>query len=80
VKNTRKNREKIVHRLTPHVESPTWGQVQRMAEVVIDRLGGPAGAAQGLSAESFYVLTILASLNLDEAKSAAFIFGKQYLT
>ncbi len=65
---------------TPHVESPTWGDLQRMAEVVIARLGGPVEAAKGLSAESFYALTILASLNLDEKKQKAFIFGKQYLT
>jgi len=67
-------------KVTPHVESPTWGHVQRMAEVVTDLLGGPQGAANKLSAESFYALTILASLNLDEGKANAFIFGKQYLT
>lgn len=67
-------------KFNPTVESPTWGDVQRMAEVVINRLGGPAGASQGLSAESFYALTILASLNLDEAKSKTFIFGRQYLS
>lgn len=66
--------------LGPRVESPTWGDLQRMAEVVIDKLGGPAGAANDLSYQSFYVLTLLASLNLDEKKSAAFIFGKQWLT
>lgn len=65
--------------IRPTIESPTWGAVQRMAEVVINRLGGPPGAAQGLSAESFYALLILASLNLDEKKAKAFIFGKQYL-
>lgn len=62
------------------VESPTWGQVQRMAEMVLARLGGPKGAADGLSYESFYTLSLLASLNLDETKSAAYIFGRQYLT
>lgn len=26
---------------TPHIESPTWGHLQRMAERVIEELGGP---------------------------------------
>ncbi len=64
----------------PRVESPTWGHLQRMAEVVINKLGGPRGAAEGLSAESFYALAILASLHLDATKAAAPIFGKRYLT
>lgn len=64
----------------PSIESPTWGDLQRMAEVVLDKLGGPEGAAKGLSWESFYTLSVLASLNLDDEKSKAFIFGKQYLT
>ncbi len=63
-----------------HVESPTWGDLQTMADVVLDTLGGPAGAANKLSARSFYALSILASLNLDEKKANGFIFGKQYLT
>lgn len=64
----------------PSVESPTWGHLHRMAKVVLEQLGGPAGAASKLSGESFYTLTVLASLNLDERKAAAFIFGRQYLT
>ncbi len=67
-------------KLRPSLESPTWGHLQRMAEVVIAKLGGPAGAASGLSYESFYTLSILASLNLDKAKADAPIFGKRYLT
>lgn len=64
----------------PSVESPTWGQLQRMAEVVMTKLGGPKGAADCLSWESFYALSILASLKLDENKATAPIFGKRYLT
>ena len=64
----------------PTVESPTWGNLQRTAEAVINALGGPKGAAHKLSWESFYTLTILASLNLDERKGKAFIFGRQYLS
>jgi hypothetical protein len=64
----------------PTVESPTWGDLHRMAEVVMSALGGPKGAADRLSWESFYTLTILASLNLDAKKSAAPIFGTKYLT
>lgn len=67
-------------KLRPTIESPTWGHVQRMAEVVLDKLGGPAGAANGLSWESFYTLSILAALNLDEAKANAPIFGKRFLS
>lgn len=67
-------------KIKPHVESPTWGHLQKMAEEVIDALGGPGGAAHDLSGRSFYALTLLASLMLDEKKSKAFIFGKQYLT
>ncbi len=70
----------VKEKVIPSVESPTWGHLHRMAEVVMRELGGPAGAAHKLSGESFMTLTILASLNLDEKKSAAFIFGKQYLT
>jgi hypothetical protein len=66
--------------LEMRVESPTWGDVKRMAEVVIERLGGQGGAAQGLSWESYYTLTLLASLNLDEEKAAAYLFGKQYIS
>jgi hypothetical protein len=66
--------------LRPHVESPTWGDVQRLAEVVMHELGGPVGSAQKLSVASFYTLSLLASLRLDEKKAASFIFGKQYLT
>jgi len=64
----------------PHVESPTWGDVQRLADVVLHKLGGPAKAADGLSLESFYTLAILAALKLDAAKAAAPIFGRKYLT
>lgn len=64
----------------PSIESPTWGQVQRMAEVTMSALGGSKGAADKLSWESFYTLSILAALNLDEAKAAAPIFGTKYLT
>ncbi len=64
----------------PTVESPTWGHVRRMAQVVLDKLGGPSGAANALSYESFYTLTILASLMENEKRDKAFIFGKQYLT
>ena len=67
-------------KFTPSVQSPTWGQVQRMAEAVFDRLGGPSGAASILSGESFYTLVLLASLKLDEEKANAPIFGKKYLT
>lgn len=67
-------------KLNPHIESPTWGDLQRLADVVLHHLGGPKGAADKLSMESFYTLTILASLNLDDAKAKAFIFGKKYLT
>jgi hypothetical protein len=62
------------------VESPTWGDLQKTAERVIELLGGPAGAAQKLSVEKFYTLTILASLMLDEAKANAPIFGTRYLS
>lgn len=62
------------------IESPTWGDLQRTADVVLNLLGGPKGAADKLSWDSFYTLTILASLNLDDEKRAAFIFGKKYLT
>lgn len=64
----------------PSVESPTWGQLQRMAEVTMAAFGGPKGAADKLSYESFYTLSIVASLNLDAEKAAAYIFGKRYLT
>jgi hypothetical protein len=66
--------------LRPRIESPTWGELQRMAEAVMEEMGGPSGAASALSGPSFYALSILASLNLDDAKAKAFIFGKQYLT
>jgi hypothetical protein len=59
------------------IESPTWGDLQRMAEVVMNRLGGPKGAADGLSWESFYTLSVLAVLKLDETKAAAPIFGRK---
>jgi hypothetical protein len=64
----------------PRVQSPTWGQVQKMAEVVLAKLGGPDKAADGLSAESFYALCLLASLKLDEEKAAIPILGKHYIT
>lgn len=64
----------------PTVESPTWGHLRRMAQVVMDKLGGPKGAANALSYESFYTLTILAALTEDEKRDKAFIFGKQHLT
>ena len=67
-------------KIRPSIESPTWGDVQQMAASVIERLGGPSGAAQALNARSFYTLSILASLMLDEKKESAFILGKQYLT
>ncbi len=63
----------------PTVESPTWGQVKRMADVVFINLGGPEGAANKLSYESYYTLSILVSLNLDKAKSKEFILGRKYL-
>ena len=62
------------------IESPTWGDLHRLAEAVAEILGGPAGAAKKLSFENYYTLSILASLNLDEEISKLFIFGKQYLT
>ena len=61
-------------------ESPTWGHVQRMAEAVLAKLGGHRGAADSLSGESFYTLTVLASLRLDTQKAGAFIFATQYLS
>jgi hypothetical protein len=64
----------------PTVESPTWGDLHQLAETVLRELGGPSGAAQKLNARSFYALSILASLNLDEKKSKAFILGTQYLS
>lgn len=76
----KKEKKKKLERIIGSVESPTWGHLQKMAEAVIQKLGGPAEAASGLSAESFYALYVLASLMLDEKKSKAFIFNKQYLT
>ena len=64
----------------PYVESPTFGDLQRLADVVMHHLGGPKGAADKLSWESFYTLSLLASLNLDDAKASAFILGRQYVT
>lgn len=64
----------------PFIESPTWGQLHKMSVSVMEALGGPAGAAHKLNGESFYALTILSSLNLDEAKANAPIFGTRYLT
>lgn len=67
-------------KVTPSVESPTWGDVQRLAHRCLELLGGPGEAAIKLSACSFYTLCILDALNLDEAKSNAPIFGKRHLT
>lgn len=64
----------------PAIESPSWGDVQRMAEVTISALGGPKGAADKMSWESFYTLSLLASLRLDADKAAAPIFGQRWLT
>lgn len=64
----------------PFIESPTWGQVQRMAEVVLVALGGSKGAADKLSWESYYTLNLLSALKLDAKQSAAFVFGRQYIT
>lgn len=49
--------------LPPRV--PTTREVQRMASVVLEALGGPKGAADKLSVESFYALAYLAALNTD---------------
>lgn len=68
------------HKVHPTVESPTWGHVQRMAEAVMRELGGPSGAASKLNAESFYALSILASLKLNQEKAAAYILGRQYIS
>lgn len=64
-------------KLVPHVESPTWGDVQRMAQNVLDKfkelvpdrrasfgtLAG--GAADVLNGQSFYTLAFLSSLMVD---------------
>lgn len=51
-----------------------------MAETVIAALGGPKGAADKLSWESFYALTLLASLKLDGDKAGAYLLGKRWIT
>ena len=80
MKTATKRMKPIKEKVCPHVESPTWGQLQQTAETVIGLLGGPEGAASKLSYEKFYTLTILASLNLDSKKSEVPIFGVRYLT
>lgn len=66
--------------LKPYVESPTFGQVQRLATTVIDLFGGPAGAAGKLSGENYVVLCILAALQpQDKAKLDLPIFGVEKL-
>jgi hypothetical protein len=61
------------------VESPTWGDLKKMSERVMELLGGNAAAASKLDSRSFYTLAVLASLNLNESKAGAFLFGKQFL-
>lgn len=66
--------------LEPHVQSPTWGDVQRMAENIMKKLqelvpakrgdsvlGGssPGGAADVLYGQDFYTLAFLSSLMVD---------------
>ena len=67
-------------KVKPTIESPSWGQLQKMATTIIDVMGGPKGAAEKLSWENLYCLSILASLNLDEVKAAAPIFGRRFLS
>ena len=64
----------------PGIESPTWKDLQVMAETVMEILGGPSKASKKLKARNYYTLAVCASLMLDEEKGSRFIFGKQWLT
>ncbi len=66
--------------IRPTVESPTWGDLNKMAEKVMDQLGGNAEASRKLDGRSFYTLAILASLMLDDGKADSPIFGKRHLS
>lgn len=55
---------------------PTWADVRRLAEVVMNLLGGPKGAADKLSIESFYTLAYLNALNTDGSKGKTPIIGR----
>lgn len=67
-------------KIEPHIESPTWGDVQRMAENIMKKLqelvpakrgdsvlGGssPGGAADVLYGQDFYTLAFLSSIVVD---------------
>lgn len=67
----------MASKLAATAGSPTWGAVQRLASVVLEKLGGPAEAAKTLSDESFYTLSVLASLNLNEDQQAAYVLGRK---
>lgn len=62
------------------IESPTWGDLKRMAEVVMNRLGGPTEVAKGMSSEVYYTLCLLESLMLSEEKAKLPIFGQRFLS
>ncbi len=51
----------------PHVKSPTYRNLQKMSEAVMEALGGPAGAADKLSGQDFMTLAICSAMDVDEA-------------
>lgn len=60
----------------PFVQSPTFGQVQQMAESVMNALGGPAQAAKQMNGEAYLTLCVLQALQPeDPAKLDLPIFG-----
>jgi hypothetical protein len=62
------------------IESPTWSDLQTMAEAVIEKLGGPKEASKKLGSRNYYTLALCSSLILDEEKGGKFLLGKQWLS
>jgi hypothetical protein len=66
-------------KVTPMIESPTWGDLRNLATKVMELLDGNVGAAQKLNERNFYTLAILTSLNEDAALDLP-IFGEKRIT